>query len=408
MVSIKFIVKSQPNKEGNHLVVLRLIKNRRKKIISTSLYCKNIDFENQEFKKTHPNYRKRNKLLAAIKSKAHEVLDELLAEGIDFTLEDYILRIKGVPRKEQITVLNFFEEKIVDLEESGKIGTGRAYQETKNALFKFTKRDLTFEQLTPYVLDKFEIFMRKRGNQNGGIAFKMRHLRALYNDAIVKNFVSRDSYPFSEYKISKLKIQGNKKALKISEIRRIETLDLSSYPKLQDAQRYFMFSFYTRGMNFIDMMKLEWSNIQDNKIVFRRSKTNKVFNIEILPPVKIILNHYKVNGGQLKYVFPLITTQDSTPKSFANRKHKMLKVFNKNLKIIGVKAGIQDKLTSYVARHSYGTILKEKGIPIEIISESMGHSNIQVTMTYLKDFDNKVIDDANKKLLEDPISAYAS
>ena len=156
------------------------------------------------------------------------------------------------------------------------------------------------------------------------------------------------------------------------------------------------------------MMKLEWSNIQDDKIVFRRSKTNKVFKIEILPPIQLILDYYKINGNQLKYVFPLISSPNYSPKSFANRKHKMLKVFNNNLKIIGVKAGIKDKLTSYVARHSYGTILKQKGVPIEIISESMGHSNIQVTMTYLKDFDNNVIDEANKKLLEEPINVYAS
>jgi integrase/recombinase XerD len=61
--------------------------------------------------------------------------------------------------------------------------------------------------------------------------------------------------------------------------------------------------------------------------------------------------------------------------------------------------GIDSALTSYVARHSFATNLKHKGISTDIISEAMGHQNIAITQTYLKELESSVIDEAVEKLL---------
>ena len=69
-----------------------------------------------------------------------------------------------------------------------------------------------------------------------------------------------------------------------------------------------------------------------------------------------------------------------------------LRQFNKRLKEIGKSCGIEATLTSYVARHSYATIAKYKGVPTAIISEALGHTSEEVTQVYLDSFGKEVLD----------------
>lgn len=145
-------------------------------------------------------------------------------------------------------------------------------------------------------------------------------------------------------------------------------------------------------------MKLKWSNIVGDRLIYYRNKTNVKFNIKILDPVKEILTYYdnrKINS----YIFPIILNENSTPIQIENRKHKTLKKYNKDLKEISKLCGIEENLTSYVARHSFATNLKQKGVSTDIISEAMGHKNLAITQAYLKELENEVIDDAMSKLL---------
>ena len=88
------------------------------------------------------------------------------------------------------------------------------------------------------------------------------------------------------------------------------------------------------------------------------------------------------------------------------KKLKTLKKFNKDLKEIASLVGISQKVTSYTIRHSYATNLKFAGVSTDLIGETMGHKDVSVTKAYLKEFDNKVIDDAMSKLLEEPMIDY--
>ena len=299
-------------------------------------------------------------------------------------------------------------EKISDLKRSGKVGNARAYEETKDSFFKFTVKEIKFEEITPYLLQRYETHLRERGNQDGGIAFKMRELRALYNAAIRNGFVSREKYPFMDYKISKLKGKLEKKALSMDEIKAIMNLDFSKHPNLFNSYNYFMFSFLTRGMNFIDMMKLTWSNIQNGKIKYQRSKTKRRFTLEILPQVQKILNYYWERRRDTNYVFPILLQEGLTAQQIQNRKHKTLKKFNKDLKELAELAGVQKTISSYVARHSYATVMFHKGTSMEIISEAMGHSHVNITKTYLKEFGDEIVDKAHRNLLEEPNLGYVA
>lgn len=88
-----------------------------------------------------------------------------------------------------------------------------------------------------------------------------------------------------------------------------------------------------------------------------------------------------------------------TPNQIENRKTKVLKNYNKDLKAIAELADIEKSVTSYVARHSFANCLKQKGVATDVISESLGHQNMAITQAYLKELDTSVVDKAIEVLL---------
>jgi site-specific recombinase XerD len=409
MATIKILQRKKANSEGLYPIVLRITKDRKIKLITLGMECLKKDWDEKEalFKKSYPNYMQRNRVILNLKQKALAIIDSFNLEEINFTLNQFEEKFRG-KNKNKTTVLEFWQDKIADLNLAGRTGNARSIKGTKNSFFKFCKNQhLLFREITVELLHKYETYLRATGSQDGGIGVKMRELRAVYNDAIKKGVVEEKYYPFKSYKVSKLKGKGFKRALSRVEVKLIENLDEEKYPHLVEAKRFFLFSYFTRGMNFYDMMKLRWENVQDDKIFYTRSKTKGKFIIKILKPVEDILDYYKDINTNNGYVFPILLKEDLTPIQIENRKHKKLKKFNADLKKIAAVLEINKPITSYVARHSYATNLKHLGVSTDILSQSMGHSNLAITTSYLKDFDNEIIDDANEKLLlEEPLIIY--
>jgi site-specific recombinase XerD len=283
---------------------------------------------------------------------------------------------------------------------SGRTGNARSYRDTCNSFFNFhSDKQLGFRNLNVTLLEKYEAHLRSRNNQDSGIAFRMRSIRAIYNSAIRNGIVKKEYYPFDKYKISKLKGKGLKRALSREEIKKILDVDLSERPDLIDAKNYFVFSYFARGINFVDLMKLKKENIQGDNIEYIRSKTKGRFIIKIMQPVQEVLDYYASKNSLTDYVFPILLKNDLSPIQIENRKHKTLSKFNKDLKQLALLAKVDKNVTSYVIRHSFATNLKQLGVATDLISTSMGHSNLEITQSYLKEFENNIIDDANEKLL---------
>ncbi|MGL6126808.1 phage integrase SAM-like domain-containing protein [Chryseobacterium artocarpi] len=394
--SVKIVLDSRPMSNGQYSVYLQIIKARQRKKIKIGLKCFKENFENEQFLKAHPNYKEENKILIKRKVKAEDIIRGFQLDDKDFSLEEFEDKFRGKQINRKL-VIPFFDEIIDELTTSHRLGNARAYSETKNALLKFSNDKVKFTDITPEFLEKFEVYMRFRGNRDGGIAFKMRELRSLIKKAIQRKIMSKDDYPFDEYKISKLKTKTKKRALTLEDFRKFKNVDLTERPELLEAYHYFMFSFYTRGMNFVDMMKLKKSDIKNNRIIYTRSKTKGNFSLELNAKANEIINYYS-DKNQSDYVFPILLHNEMTPLQIENRKHKVLSRFNYKLREIAKIAKIETHLTSYVARHSFATIMKNTGVSTDVISELMGHSNVQITMTYLKEFDNSILDNAVKKL----------
>ena len=397
--SIKFILDSKALSNGLHTVYMQIIKNRKKKNIAIGFKCLKENFVDEKFTRGHKTYKTDNEVLTSFRAKAERIIRDFRNEGEDFTLRDFENKFRGKSDIIHCKVEDFFQEKISELERSGKMSSAKAFGDTKRSFINFAGREIFFSDITPDLMDKYELFLRGRDNQNGGIAFKMRYLRSLMNTAIKRKVMSSKNYPFGVYKISKLKAENNKRSLSIENFKRFRDVDLSANPDLLDSYNYFIFSVYARGMNFTDLALLRWENIQNSRIYYRRSKTNHNFNIEINDKMDEILGFYKNQRRTSNYVFPILLNDDLTPKQISNRKHKVISRHNKNLKRIGELAKIETPITTYVARHSFATILKFSGTSVDKISELMGHSNVEITNSYLKDFENEELDKEVNKLL---------
>lgn len=398
--SVKILIKNKPLSDDTFPIVLQIIKDGKVKIISTGLSCLKTDWDGNQLKKSHPNYQKRNLILSKQKQKALQIIDEFQTEEMDFTLSDFEKKFKGEKHNSKTTVYEHFQEIIERMKLSNRLGNAKSYRDTCNSFFQFhSDKDLTFKGLNVTKLESYEAYLRSRNNQDSGIAFKMRSLRAVYNSAIRNGIVSQDFYPFDKYKISKLKGKGIKRALTREEVKKIIDVNLSERPDLLDAKNYFVFSYFARGINWIDLLKLKKENLQEDYIVYVRSKTKGRFIVKILPPVKEILDYYLNQNRSSEYIFPILLKDDLTPLQIENRKHKTLKKFNKDLKELAKVAKVAKNVTSYVIRHSYATNLKHLGVSTDKISQSMGHTNVEVTNSYLKEFENEEIDFENEKLL---------
>mgnify|MGYP003126930579 FL=1 len=402
MINLKIVLKKKLLSDGKYPVCLRVTKERQCRHYKTPFSAKMDEWIEATgvFNKKHSNHVQNNRLLVKFKERAYQIITELEIENPDYTIQEFDTRFRVTYNPVTNDVFAFFDEIIQEMTFAGRVGNAKSYKDTKTSVQIFHKsKKLSFREVNSTFLSKYDAFLRSRGGTDGGVGVKMRALRALFNKAIERGIVKESLYPFKKYKISGLRGKGFKRALDFEEIMRIVNVDLSNHPHLVDTRNYFVFSFYTRGMNFADMMGLEWKDVEKNVIYYTRAKTKGNFSIAIMPPVREILDYYRINGYGNKYVFPLLFRENYTPTQLADRKHKMLGIYNKNLKELATICEITKNVSSYVARHSFANCLKQKGVATDVISESLGHQNLTVTQAYLKELDTQVVDKALEVLL---------
>jgi integrase len=403
--TIKVILyKSKTLSNGDHPIMLRITKNRVRKFISLGISCNIKDWSIKDNlpKKSHPNKNVYDKIITKKLAEYQTVMMDLKGDDKDFTPDVLINKASKVVKK--MTVFNFFEQKIQQLIVAKQISNSKVYIETRNKLKSFLNdKDITFSQLDYNFLLKFETSLKSDGLMQNSISIRMRTLRAIFNAAIEENFAKSDSYPFNKFKITeRYNTKTQKRAITKEEIKKIENLSFKQGSSEFEAQQYFFFSYYGQGINFVDIAYLKWSNLINNRIFYKRAKTGIELNFKVPVPALKIIGFWRISENPPKddYIFSVLNKLTHiTPTQQHNRIHKVLTRVNKDLKAIGKSVGIDIPLTSYVARHTFATVLKRSGVSTAIISESMGHQTEAITQTYLKSFENSVIDDAMENLL---------
>ncbi|PKP21671.1 MAG: recombinase [Bacteroidetes bacterium HGW-Bacteroidetes-21] len=406
MSSIKIqLYTSKTLKNGEHPIMLRIIKDRRPKYVSMGISCSKElwDDTNNLPKRKHPLYKEIIMMLEKKRSDALKTVYAMETKDDGYSSEEVQKKIIKKKRSGSASVFNYFDETITRLKNTGRVGYAEVFTNTKNSLKTFRKnRDFLFTDITYSFLVHYEESFLERGVQLNSIFVFMRTFKTLINNAKKDEIVSESFNPFKDFSFSKYRrIKTKKRTISKDDIKKIEAKKLESGSSLLHSRNIFLFSYYCRGITFIDIANLKWSNIQNNRLIYTRKKTNELFNMAILEPAQKILKFYKSknkdNGNP--YIFPILNETHDTDSSKDNRIKKIITRTNKDLKAIAKLAEVNEHITTYVARHTYATVLKKSGISTSLISEMMGHDSEKTTQIYLDSFENSVLDEANKSIL---------
>ena len=197
------------------------------------------------------------------------IINQLENKRVKYTVDD-IISIFQKQANEQ-SLFNFMQGVIAQLQQMGKQRTSETYRCTLKSFMHFREdKDVLLEDIDSDLMLMYEAYLRGRGLMRNSTSFYMRILRAVYNRAIEKDLITNRS-PFKHVYTGLDKTI--KRAISSKEIKLIKNLDLSLQPSLDFARDMFLFSFYTRGMAFVDIAYLKKENIQNGVICYARRKT---------------------------------------------------------------------------------------------------------------------------------------
>ena len=385
--------KDKVNKKGLCPVVIRVTDKRKVRYYSTGItippsawdeHNQTIRIDSEYFYLQRNIDAARQKVASALADKEQETIPQV--------------------RTSTPTVETSFHKEMTVLTAKGKVGTEIKYRYCLQLLEKAGLSDVRINRIDRDYLNSFDAFLIQRGNNSNSRATKFSVLRAVYNKALLDGVRMPDIDPFKAFKPGRLWKATRKRALNKLDIVRIVNLDIDFSPNpysLSFARDIFVFSYLIGGINFRDIASLKAENIIDGRVYYCRHKTGKELGFELQPSALKILRCYRQDeGDRNQYIFPILDyRRHITNQQIHNRVHKVLGHVNRNLKKVAAMVGIDCTMTTYVARHSFATVLKREGVSISIISEAMGHRDITTTEIYLDSFYDEQKDVAMAKLL---------
>ncbi len=382
---------------GQHPILLRLTKNRKRKYISLhiSLAPQYWDAEKCKPRRNCPN---RERIEALIQQKTQELQNQVMdykTNDKEYTLNTLVEKAsRKVIRK---TVGEYLNDYIIRLQAEKRVGNAKTFQELRTSLTKFCcSLDFYFMDIDTEWLKRYEQWLRvEKHYSDNSIGIRFRSLRVLYNSAITDGLIRKADYPFDTFKVSRFKEATAKRSLTKEDIKRIidcEVRTLTKYPKpfLQLAKDLFLFSYLSCGIYLTDILHIRYADIVDERLVINRQKTGKLLSFQLQPAALAILDKYRQPNAQpQEYIFPVLRRSvHITAQQQYGRVQRTNKRINRYLKLIGEHLNLPITLTTYVARHSFATVLKRSGVSTSIISESLGHSSEKITQIYLDSFEN--------------------
>lgn len=395
-IKVKFRPSTVTDREGT--IYYQVIHERKVRQLLTSYHVFPSEWDEKRSIVTTSQKSERKSFIQSIRERIRWDVERLVkidrkldSNGLAYTADDVIDEFNRYSH--EYTLFNFMEGIIAKLKQNGKIRTAETYKATLNSFKKFRQdEDIMLDCLNSEVMEAYEAWHHHRGVTPNTISFYTRILRAVYNRA-VENEVIENRSPFRHVYTGIDKTV--KRALPLEVIKKIKGMDLSLNAALDFARDMFMMSFYLRGMSFIDMAYLKMSDLKSGYITYRRRKTGQQLTIEWTNDMQLVLDKYPENESD--YLLPIIKTVGINERcTYRNVGYNI----NRGLKQISQMLNLNFRLTMYVARHSWASAAKAKGVPLSVISEGMGHDSEATTQIYLASLDTSAVDRANAMILK--------
>ncbi len=302
---------------------------------------------------------------------------------------------KNERKTEQASYFRLVEERTIYFKVMGKPKTANNYMCALKHFRKFrASKDLAIGDLSVGLMCDFQRYLTGKGLRMNTISLYNRALRAVYHYVLDEEILSTDKRPFR--KVFTGQEKTCKRALTSDVARALIQLSLSDDHELAFARDLFLFSLYMQGMPFVDIAHLTKKQLQGDRIVYQRRKTNQHLEVCVLSPARAIIERYRVRNPDCPYLFPILYNPNKNRMVLYS---SALRIYNRRLKRVARLAGINDPLTSYVARHTWASLARQSGVPDSVICEAMGHNNLSTTMIYLTSLDMETVATANRKVI---------
>lgn len=385
--------KRRQKKDGTYPLVFQVVFYTVPVKISTGISLREEDFDrqsgfikndkslNKDLFRTEETYRKRLEqfVLQYPKSKnANDLRCFILNKTLD-----------------ELTISEYWDRTIKDLTVMGRLGGANIYRQSKSSIAKFIDLDIPFKSFTYRDLVNLEQYLFVSGVSINGMGVYLRTLRAICNRAIKEDVVNYEWYPFRKYKIKKEKTTP--RVVSKDELCQYFSLSLNpehpSYVYWNVGKLIFML----RGIKITDLLLLSKNNIRNNRIIYKRAKTGKLYSIKLTEAMEDVFATFTPNETLLGLV-----TQEQI-KSGRRKEHftQRIKIINKYLGRLGLLLGYEEKLTTYVFRYTYANVARKLGYSKDLIAEALGHEyGNSVTSIYLEQFDLEVVDNMNEAIIK--------
>ncbi|ADB37998.1 site-specific integrase [Spirosoma linguale] len=394
--SIKIVLRKKPNQDGTFPIAIRITKDRKSTYtyLGYSVTEAQWDAKEHKVKKNHPNSTRLNNLIENKKTELSDKLIELQVQQKDTSVSAIRKQIK--PKQHT----SFFTQAGAYIENMRKEGKYNRVL-TEEARIKHFKSfldegDITFPEIDVPLLNRFRAYLKsERKVSERTIINHLILIRTVYNQAIAGDIVDRKYYPFGKGKIGIKFPDSIKLGLVPKEVRALETVDLSDNTYYNHARNLWLMAFYFAGMRVSDVLRLKWSDFQDDRLHYTMGKNKKTGSLKTPDKVIGILSQYRQDPKKHNLIFPELKVLDDLDDTYhVQRKISYaVKRLNTALEEVAKRAEITKPVTMHIARHTFGNISGDK-IPIQRLQELYRHSSITTTIGYQSSFINKTADDA--------------
>lgn len=325
-----------------------------------------------------------------IEASFHIVRDYVreLTDGGCFTFDALNLRLKGAATADINTTLRARYEEAMN---AHRYNTASIIRSAITSIEDFAGHTIPFAVISTEWLHRYEQHEKDKGRKPATIQTRMAAIRAALNEATKCGIIKASNNPFAQGTYSIKGGESNKRALTIEQIRQLASYE--GTPTREAYRDYWLFIYFCNGINIADLARLKYRNIENGELTFTRQKTahklrnSKPIKVVITPQMQDIINRLGQPYSPDAYIFPILSKGDSEEAQCRKIK-QFTKSVNTALHTIGKELGI-GKITTYTARHSFATTLKRSGVNIAYISDALGHTNIQITETYLASFERE-------------------
>lgn len=319
------------------------------------------------------------------------ITNDLDNAGIDYSVSDIAERYH-LPDS-TTGFISYARKHIAELRQIGKVRKAEHYSTSLNSFMRFNGAgEISFDQFSGILIQRYEHYLAVQGLLSNSISYYMRNLRAIYNQAVEQGHAEQTN-PFRYVYTGIAKTV--KRALSLSTVKTLRSMDLSHDSLSELARDLFMFSFYTRGMAIIDVAYLRKSNLKNGTLIYRRHKTGQQLSIRWEPQMQEIVNRHSDKDSD--FLLPII---DSRKLDYRKQYHNAYTRLNRSLKGIGTQLGLSSPLTFHRSRHSWASIARDNNIPLSVICEGMGHDSEKTTRIYLASLASSVVDRANRDIMK--------